>query len=108
MHLCLILLTAIVSYRFYIVICYSVLLGGLIFLVPNIYFAICSFRRNDESTGSTILRNFYKGEAGKFLLSSIGFAVAFTLVSPINGLALFATYIGLTLFQWAVIIRLGF
>lgn len=95
-------------YRFDVIICYSVLLGGLIFLVPNIYFAIYSFRRNDESTGSMILRNFYKGETGKFLLSLIGFAVVFALINPINGLALFTTYIGLTLFQWAVIIRLGF
>jgi hypothetical protein len=37
---------------------------------------------------------------GKFLLSGVGFAIAFTLVNPLDVLLLFSIYIALTFIQW--------
>ena len=107
-HSCIIAPVAALLYIFDSVAAYSVLLGGLIFLIPNIYLAVCVFYRNVESLNGVVLSNFYKGEVGKFLLSAAGFAVVFAVASPVSAPVLFVTYVGLTLVQSAVVARLGF
>ena len=107
-HLFVIFSVATVTYGFDSVTGYSVVLGGLIFLIPNAYFAVCVFRYNSQLADRAVLHNFYKGETGKFLLSYVGFAAVFVLVKSINVVALFAAYIGLTLIQLFFIVRLRF
>ena len=108
-HLSIILLTAAALYWFDRVACYSVILGGLVFLIPNVYFAIRACCHNVKSASSEIIvHNFYRGEVGKFILSSTGFAMIFALATPTNGLVLFSTYIGLTLVQWVIALKLAF
>jgi ATP synthase protein I len=82
------------------VIAYSVLIGGLIFILPNLYFAAYAFRYRGAQAAPIVLKSFYRGEAGKFLLSGVGFAIAFTLVQPLEVLVLFGAYIALTIMQW--------
>ena len=79
---------------------YSVLVGGMIYLIPNIYFALYAFRFRGAHAARLVLLSFYRGEMGKFLLSGVGFAVAFTLVKPLDVLLLFSAYIALTVIQW--------
>ncbi len=81
-------------------IAYSFMIGGLIYLIPNIYFAIYAFRFRGAQAARLVLLSIYRGEVGKFLLSGVGFAIAFTLVKPLSVLALFSAYIVLTLAQW--------
>lgn len=82
---------------------YSVLFGGLIYIVPNVYFALYAFRYRGARSASLMVNGFYRGEKGKFLLSCIGFAVVFTWVNPLNPAALFITYLSLTVLQWVVL-----
>jgi ATP synthase protein I len=79
---------------------YSVLVGGTIYLIPNMYFALYAFRFKGAHAAREMLLSFYRGEMGKFLLSGVGFAVAFTLVKPLDVLMLFSAYIAFTILQW--------
>jgi len=79
---------------------YSVLVGGIIYLIPNMYFALYAFRYRGAHAARFVLLSFYRGEMGKFLLSGVGFAIAFTLVKPLDVLLLFSIYIALTCIQW--------
>lgn len=81
------------------VITYSVLIGGMIFIIPNVYFSFYAFRYRGARIAHLVLMSFYRGEIGKFLLSIVGFAVAFTLVEPLNVLSVFSAYIALTIIQ---------
>ena len=79
---------------------YSILIGGLIYLIPNMYFALHAFRFRGAQAAQYILLGFYRGEIGKFLLSCVGFAIVFTFVNPLNMLGLFIAYSCLTIIQW--------
>ncbi len=79
---------------------YSILAGGLIFLIPNVYFALYAFRFRGAQAAQQVLLGFYRGEIGKFILSCVGFASVFVLVKPLDVLVLFLSYIFLTIVQW--------
>lgn len=72
---------------------YSVLLGGLAYILPNAYFVRFAFRGSGQQSPHTILRWFYIGEAGKLVLTGVIFAICFALIKPLNVIALFLTYI---------------
>ncbi|AHL77583.1 ATP synthase subunit I [Stutzerimonas stutzeri] len=72
---------------------YSGLLGGLIALLPNIYFAHKAFRFSGARAAQAIVRSFYAGEAGKLIFTSVLFALVFTGVKPLNPLSLFGVFI---------------
>ena len=74
------------------VIAQSVFLGGLIYLLPQAWFGWRVFRHRGASATRHVVNGFYKGEAGKFILSCLGFATVFALVKPLNAVAFFATY----------------
>jgi ATP synthase protein I len=71
---------------------YSVLSGGLVAIVPQAYFAQQAFKWRGARAAHSIARSGYTGEVGKFMLSVAGFAVVFSAVRPIDGLAVFAGY----------------
>lgn len=77
----------------------SVLLGGLVYWVPNAYFTLYAFRFRGAQAAILILRSMYRGEFGKLLLTGIGFALVFVLVKPIDPIGLFAAFVGMTLSQ---------
>ncbi len=70
----------------------SILIGGLIFLLPSIYFGLITFRSGDASSAELLLHNIYRGEFGKFLLTTTGFAIAFALLKPFDVVVLFLTF----------------
>jgi len=82
------------------VIAYSILIGGLIYSLPNLYFSVYAFRFRGAPNIQRVLLGFYRGEVGKFLLSAVAFAVVFTLITPLNIIAVFISYIALTMIQW--------
>lgn len=83
---------------------YSALFGGLISIVPNMYFARWAFRYSGARAAHKIARSFYRGEAGKFLLTVMLFAGVFVLVTPLGVVALFLAYIVMMVFNWLLIL----
>ncbi|MFB1036050.1 MAG: ATP synthase subunit I [Sinobacterium sp.] len=70
----------------------SVVAGLLIAIIPYSYFALRVFKFRGAKAAMQVAQSFYRAEAGKFVTSAIGFALAFVLVRPIAPAALFAAY----------------
>lgn len=86
---------------------YSVLLGGLISIAPNSYFARQAFRYRGASAARQVARGFYLGETGKFVLTATAFAVVFAAVKPLDVVALWVAYVAATATHWLVAARAG-
>ena len=84
----------------------SALWGGLLCVLPHAYFASYAFRYVGARSSRLIARSFYRGEAGKFLLAIVGFALVFTLVKPLDLVALFCAYVVMLVVQWIVTAKL--
>lgn len=78
---------------------YSFLLGALIYILANAYFALYAFRYRGSSMGPWITRSFSWGESGKLALTAVGFALVFRLVQPLSVAALFAGFCSMILLQ---------
>lgn len=81
---------------------YSALLGGLTCWLPNRWFAWRAFRHSGARAAREIVEGFYKGLAGKTLLTGAMFAVVFARVEPLAPLAVFAAFIGAQFVAWVV------
>lgn len=79
---------------------YSGLCGGLIALLPNMYFAHKAFRFTGARAAQAIVRSFYAGEAGKLILTAVLFALTFAGVKPLNALAVFGVFFVTQLVNW--------
>jgi len=77
----------------------------MIFLLPNMYFALYAFRYRGAQASMMVLRSMYRGEFGELLLTGIGFALAFVLIKPIVPLGLFTSFIGMIFSQWLIVSR---
>lgn len=71
----------------------SVLMGGLLFLLPQAWFSWRVFRHRGARAAREIVQGFYRAEAGKFLLTAAGFAMAFAYTGPSQAAMLLTTYI---------------
>jgi len=80
----------------------SALLGGLIAWVPNVYFAVRAFRYRGARVAQKIVRSFYAGAFGKYVLTMAMFGVVFIMVRPLNPLALFIGFILVMAVYWVV------
>ncbi|MBE9550074.1 MAG: ATP synthase subunit I [Proteobacteria bacterium] len=104
------LVAAAVGLIFNPVTAYSLLVGGLICVVPNAWFALrltLQARRssgNPEEDAGRFVAAAYKGEAMKLLMTGALFALVFSQLQPINVLALFVGYIICLLVNWAGLI----
>lgn len=78
----------------------SSLLGGLCCSLPNAYFVWRAFRYRGARSAKLIVSSFYRGEAGKLVLTSAGFILVFTLVKPLEPLALFGSFITVQAVSW--------
>ena len=87
------------------VIAKSVLLGGLLYWIPNAYFTLYAFRFRGAHAARDMLRSIYRGEMGKFVLTGLGFALIFIGAQPVNAVALFSAYMAMTLLQWLLVSR---
>lgn len=86
---------------------YSVLLGGLVCVLPNIYFARWAFRYSGAQAASEVARSFYRGEAGKFVLTVCLFAGIFNAVKPLAIEAFFLMYVIMMVLNWMLALRLS-
>jgi ATP synthase protein I len=71
---------------------YSLLAGGLTSFVPNAYFARHAFRYTGAQSAAAVAASFYRGEAGKFLMTVVMFASIFLALRPIVAWAVFVAY----------------
>ena len=71
----------------------SALMGGLIYILPNAYFTRCAFRGNELESPHLIVRWFYMGEAGKFILTAVMFTLCFVWAGYLHVMVLFMMYI---------------
>ena len=72
---------------------YSILLGGLISIVPNGYFAWKVFRFRGARNTPLIVKSFYAGETGKLIMTGGFFALVFAGIKPLNELAVIVSFI---------------
>lgn len=72
---------------------YSVLLGGLISLIPNAGFASLVFRHSGARAMGAVVRNAYLGELMKLMMIGAGFGLVFVLVDPLHVLGLFTGFV---------------
>ena len=87
------------------VLAYSALLGGLISVVPNVYFASLAFRFSGARAASDVAKSLYRGEIGKCVLTAILFACVFVLVKPLSAGSLFAMFIFMMVLNWVLLVR---
>ena len=55
----------------------AALVGGWIATLANLYFAIQAFRYTGARSSEQVMRTFYRGEAGKFVIVMMLFLAAF-------------------------------
>ena len=79
----------------------SLVLGGLVGVIPQAYFAWRVFRRGGARAAPQIARAGYSGETGKFLLAVAGFGLVFAFHRPVEAWAVFAGYGGMLIIQVA-------
>lgn len=72
---------------------YSGLLGSLIALLANVFFAYKAFRYFGARSSKAIVQSFWSGEMGKQILTAALFALVFVGVKPLQPVALFAGYL---------------
>lgn len=101
------LVMAVVALFFGPVTAYSLLVGGLICVLPNAWFALRLYLQSRRSSGSPeedagrFVAVAYKAEAIKLLMTGALFALVFSQLKPVNVLALFVGYIMCLLVNWA-------
>jgi len=86
---------------------YSALLGGLAYILPNVYFFRCVLRDTAGKSPEMMVRWFYMGEAGKLFLTGLIFAVYFILIDPLNVASLFATFVVVMIVNLAGLALMG-
>jgi len=65
----------------------AALIGGWIATLGNLYFAIQAFRFSGARASRDMVRAFYRGEAGKFVIVMLLFIATFRLVEGIRATA---------------------
>lgn len=78
-----------------VVAAYSSLLGGIIFVIPQLYFGVKAFLHTGARSAQKIVINFYKGESSKLIFIALGFALVFKFVEPLDYMAFYFTFIGI-------------
>ena len=72
---------------------YSGLLGGLVALIPNSYFAFRVYRYSGARSARAIVGEIYSGEAGKLILTAVLFIAVWLAVKPLVVAAVFVGYL---------------
>lgn len=78
---------------------WSAILGGMVSVVPNAYFAYRFFQYHGANAANQIVKSFYRGEASKLLMTMVLFTLVFTTLS-ITPLPFFLAYISAQLVFW--------
>ena len=78
----------------------SLAAGSACHALPQAWFAFQVFERG-ERRGAELALVAYAAEAGKFLLSALGFALVFALMRPVVPMAVFGGFVAMLLVQAA-------
>jgi ATP synthase protein I len=76
---------------------WSALIGGLVSVIPNGYFAMQAFRYRGARNAQKVVKSFMKGEMGKLAITIVLFVLIFSLLSNVNEVALIASFIAVQL-----------
>jgi ATP synthase protein I len=71
---------------------YSFLLGAFSSLLPSMYLAFRVFGNKGLKPAREIVRSFYRGEAGKLVLTATLVAIVFVAIKPLSVAAFFCGY----------------
>jgi ATP synthase protein I len=71
---------------------YSAVLGGLIYVVPNAYFAHRMFRFQGARNVRLMVGDLFRAESIKLALTAVSFAAVFILIEPVHAPALLFTF----------------
>ncbi|MBX2824611.1 MAG: ATP synthase subunit I [Gammaproteobacteria bacterium] len=71
---------------------YSAFVGGLIFVIPNAYFAHRMYRYQGAQSARLMVGNMFRAESIKIALTAVFFAAVFILMEPVHVLALLFTF----------------
>lgn len=86
----------------------AIAVGGLIALIPQMYFAFHAFRFRGARAMRQVTHSFYRGEAGKFLLTCGLFAIVFMAMKPREPIAVLLSFVAwhaINLAVGAVVLR---
>ena len=84
----------------------SILVGGLIQIGPQAWFARQAFKYAGARQVDKIVRAMYWGESGKVFLTAALFITTFILWKQLNFLVVFSTFIVMIPVQWFITIRI--
>lgn len=79
-------------------------LGAGIAIAGSLYFALQAFRHAGATQAPQIVRSFYKGAAGKFVITALLFAAVFAGVRPLEAGWLLTGFILEQLVAWGVLL----
>ncbi len=85
---------------------YSALVGAVIGVVPNYYFAVRLMRRRSSAAAEQTLRHIYVGEFFKVAFASALFVIAIVLLE-VNFLVVVLTYVAMVLVNWIAFLVLN-
>lgn len=85
---------------------YSAFLGGMLYLLPNLYFTWRTLGNRQAVGARGVLMSMYASEIGKMMLAVGLFSSTFLLVQPLSPFSLFGTFILLQLSGWMLHLRL--
>lgn len=87
---------------------YSALIGGLLYLLPNLYFTWrVLYTKRPVETAQQVVIGLYASEIGKMVLAAGLFSATFLLVDPLSPFSLFLTFILLQFTGWMLQWRLN-
>lgn len=87
---------------------YSALLGGMLYLLPNLYFTWrVLYSKRPAETAQQVVISLYASEIGKMVLAAGLFSATFVLIDPLSPFSLFLTFILLQLSGWMLQWRLN-
>lgn len=71
---------------------YSFLLGAWSSILPSIYMAWRVFGYKSIRSAKDVVKSFYRGEAGKLVMTAVLLSLVFLLVKPLSAEAFFAGF----------------
>lgn len=86
---------------------YSALLGAMLYLIPNLYFASRILKSNPGQSANRALAEMYISEIWKMGMSILAFAAVFILVHPLSPFSLFGTFILMQITGWFAQMKLN-
>jgi len=79
---------------------YSFLLGSLCSVLPSLYMAWRIFGYKGVRSAKSVVRSFYRGEAGKLVMTAVLLSLVFLLIKPLSVEAFFAGFGFAILSHW--------